>query len=150
MIYCVAMAVVNLHSCILAGPPSIRKGGQCGTINTERFRCKVGANYCISDPAANNLPLVREIWLDCSHDFNAPVTPIPVKVMWFINGVSIDSIIRRGQSSLNFGLTTVNEISLTLIISGAVDALRGNYTCQLTNTAGSDVATTIISDCSSK
>ena len=140
MIYCVAMTVVNLHSCILAGPPNIRKGGQCETINTERVQC-IGTNYCISDPAANNLSLVHEIWLDCSLDSNAPATPIPVKVMWFINGVSIDSI-RRGQSS--FTLTTVNDFSRTLKITSAVDAVRGNYTCQLTNTAGSDVATTII------
>ena len=45
-----------------------------------------------------------------------------------------------------------NAISLAdggrrLSINDAENAPRGNYTCQLTNIAGSDSATTIINEC---
>ena len=137
---------ICIHTCIHAGPPNIHKGGRCETLFEAVF-CDVGSNYCISDSVhVNNLPLVHEIFLKCLHDFTAPVTHYPLRVMWFLNGEPIDNILR--ERSL-YGFITVLDGQI-LIITSAVNAVRGNYTCQLTNTAGSDVATTIISTCSSK
>ena len=60
-----------------------------------------------------------------------------------INGVSIDD---AGEQS-NF--ITTNQGGQQLLITSAVNAVRGNYTCHLSNIAGSDEATSVISDCSS-
>ena len=73
---------------------------------------------------------MREIILECVYDLNVP-TPHPLRVMWFINEEPITQLI-------GFKVLAIPS------------NVRGNYTCQLTNTAGSDIATTIISTCSSK
>ena len=131
-----------------ADPPNIIRGdGKCEI--TPFFgivQCHVGTNYCISDPALNNLPLVREIRLDCFHDPIGPVISYPLRAMWFLNGELIDAA--GGRSPSNF--ITTEENGQRLVITSAANAVRGNYTCQLSNTAGSDVVTSIISNCSSK
>lgn len=126
-----------MYSCIHAGPPNIRKGGQCERLISDQLLhmlvvCdNIGTNFCIPD--LDPAPPSIDIFLRCVHDSTAtPVTPYPLRLMWFHNGVL-------------FARQTPFIIAPIL-----VNATRGNYTCQLTNTAGSDVATTIVSNCSSK
>ena len=140
------MAVVYLQSFIHAGPPNILKGGQCETISIFGIvECNVGTSYCISDHAVD-LPLVRQIVLNCLHDLTASITPYPLRRTWFLSRVPIDDA--EGQLPSNFITTSAD--GQTLVITSAVNAVRGSYTCQLNNTAGSDVATSIISNCDSK
>ena len=121
--------VVNLYSCIHAGPPNI-KSGHCRQIGNNLHACYIGANFCIPDPSSR-----VNFWLDCFQDSTAPVTAYPLGVMWFLNGVL---------------LTRIASPYIFIPSSASANMLRGNFTCQLTNTAGSDVATSIISNCSSK
>ena len=93
----------------------------------------------------NDLPLVQEIALRCVHDLTIP-TPYPLRAMWFFNGEPIDNI----KEQLLYDFVTLRTGQVLIIINIAVNDVRGNYTCQLTNTAGSDIASTIISTCSSK
>ena len=137
---------MHSYTCIHAGPPNIHKGRQCRTLFQDLVICGIGSNYCISDPVhVNDLPLVREIFLNCVHDSTIP-TPYPLRVMWFLNGEPIDNI--RERSRYRFISIPIGQA--LILINIAVNDVRGNYTCQLNNTAGSDVATTIISTCSSK
>ena len=128
--------------CILAGPPNIRKGGQCKTIFNGLIRqCNVGANYCISN--SDTRSLIQQYRIECLHDPTAPVT-LRVRAMWFINynGMSI-------EHTFPFLIGFYGQI---LVIPGhlVATAASGNYTitCKLTNTAGSDEASSLISDCS--
>ena len=86
------------------------------------------------------LLFVHQIVLNCVRD---STTTYSLRVMWFLNGVPIDD---AGEQS-NF--ITTNQGGQQLLITSAVNAVRGNYTCHLSNIAGSDEATSVISDCSS-
>ena len=77
----------------------------------------------------------------------APATPTPQQAIWFLNGVQIttNTGARNADTPSTVNVNPVNK-QLTIINTGR-NAVRGNYTCVLTNIAGSDVATSIISNC---
>lgn len=105
--------------------------------------CKVGTNYCV-DP--DNREEQNDIQLLCNHNSSARPTPIPRIAIWFINGVQVSS----SDGSILPNATDTIRLSSQgrrLRITNVKNATMGNYTCQLTNIAGRDTATTFITDC---
>ena len=100
----------------------------------------MGTNYCID----NDLKRTR-LTLLCAHNSTAPHTPTPVVGVWFINGVQITSHDGFTFPRVIDNIFITNQGNRLTITDDR--ASRGNYTCQLTNTAGMDTATTIITDC---
>ena len=130
-----------------AFPPDIDEGDPDGTCPINplfRFaQCKVGTNYCIP---MNNMP--STYMFECLHKPPpAPATPTPQQAIWFLNGVQITT--NTGSRTANTPSTvSINPVGKQLTVNNVGrNAVQGNYTCMLTNIAGSDVATSIITDC---
>ena len=130
-----------------AFPPDINEGDPdetCPLNPIFRFAmCSVGTNFCFT---MNNRP--SSVVFDCLHNSSAPTTPTPQRAIWFLNGVQITT--ETGSRNADAPSTvSINPVGKQLTINNAGrNAVGGNYTCMLTNIAGSDVATSIISDCS--
>ena len=130
-----------------AYPPDINEGDpdeSCPRSPIFGFAmCSVGTNFCFN---MNNVP--SSVVFDCLHDSSAPTTPTPQQAIWFLNRVQITT--NTGSRNANTPSTvSINPVGKQLTINnGNRNAIGGNYTCMLTNIAGSDVATSIISNCS--
>lgn len=132
-----------------ADPPDIRDGdpdGMCMINPMLRITtCDIGTNYAINPD--NRL---RSLRLQCQQNASAPLTPEPLIGVWYLNGVQVSS---HEDGSKLPGVTNaiaIDEQGTGLRIVDFENAPRGNYTCYLVNHIGTDVATTIISDLSSK
>ena len=101
----------------------------------------MGTNYCIDNDLKR-----RTLNLLCGHNSTAPQTPTPLIGVWFINGVQV---ISHDNGSKLPGVTdsSIATTSQGIRLTIRDGAPKGNYTCQLTNTAGMDTATTIITEC---
>ena len=122
-------------------PPVIDEGGFCITtlaLYNNIVICNIGKNFCIT-----SVPSILQITLICQHKPPpTPVTPDPQIGVWFLNGIQISSNNGFGLPAAPSSFTFTEQgrrLTITNLISG-------NYTCMLTNIAGSDVATTFI-DC---
>ena len=103
--------------------------------------CMVGTNYCIPPTLPNQIILL------CQHSPPpTPVTPNPQIGVWFLNGVQISDDEGTANPEAPSAITLTQQGRRLAIPSPAMAPL-GNYTCMLTNIAGFDVSTTIISTC---
>ena len=144
-----------IYSCT-AHPPDINEGdpgdhGGYGFRFKTHLQEKIGTNVCIESNLSDSIQIHQEtILLRCQHNTSAPQTTFPLTGVWFLNGVQISS----STTGLRVPATPDNidlyERGSELRISNLVNAIRGNYTCQLINVVGEDSATSIIRNCSSK
>ena len=130
-------------------PPDINEGdGTCSTVDfiVITTTCRAGTNYCIPPEALQRN--VDRIQLQCQHKPPpTPQTPTPQIGIWFLNGVQITSSDRGESLPATPAGVAITSPGQRLTITNLQIAPRGNYTCMLTNFAGSDVATTLITDC---
>ena len=129
-----------------AFPPDINEGDPDGTCPLNpifRFAtCSVGTNFCFT---MNNFPSI--VVFHCLRNSSAPATPNPQQAIWFLNGVQITT--NTGSQNADTPSTvSINPVGKQLTVNNVGrNAALGNYTCMLINIAGSDVATSIITDC---
>ena len=139
------MLYFTLAHITLGFPPDINEGDPNAVCPvTPIFNiatCNVGTNYCLPPGSRNTVQLL------CQHrPPPTPETPTPQIGVWFLNGTQISSNNDGSRLPETPSSITLTSTGQRLSIAPGMVPL-GNYTCMLTNIAGFDVATTIITDC---